>query len=160
MSKLRKSKRFVYNLQSALKVRVIKETQAQEAYKKAIEAHEKAIKEEEAKRTELNAAYTTLRDKMASGEIADMNEITLRKHHMEILEGELEAAVKKTQEMEKAREEAREKLVEAVKDKKILEKDKEKKKEKWKKMMDKEAAKFLDEITAVKYATKVPQDYQ
>lgn len=152
MAKIRKSKRFIYNLQAALKVRGIRETQAQEAYKKAIEVYEQELAKEEAKKEEIAVAYQTLHDKMASGHITDMGDITRRKYHLEILAGELEAQTKLREDAEKAREEAREKLVEAVKEKKILEKDKEKKRDKWKKMMDKEAAKFLDEITAVKYA--------
>ena len=158
MAKLRKSKRFKYNLQAALKVRKIRETQAQEAYKKSIEVYEEELRKEEEKKKEIAIAYQTLHDKMASGEIAGMNEITLRKHHLKVLAGELEEQTKRREEAFEAMEKAREKLVEAVKDKKILEKDREKKKDAWKKMMDKEAAKFLDETTVIKYASKLSRE--
>ncbi|MDR1113878.1 MAG: hypothetical protein LBL50_02170, partial [Candidatus Margulisbacteria bacterium] len=57
----------------------------------------------------------------------------------------------KTKEADQRKEEQRERLVKSMKDRKILEKDREHKKQAWKRLMDREATKFLDEISTAKY---------
>lgn len=154
MIKAKKSKRFRYNLATVLKVREIREKQAQEAFNEA----EKALAEEERKEKEIKefqaGKYLELREMMQSGKIGDMQEIMLRKAHLERLKEQVARQVEAREKAEKVVEEKREDLIKAVKEKKIMEKDKEKKREAWRKLMDKEEGKFLDDISGVGFERK------
>ena len=155
MSKPQKSKRFVYNLQALLKVREIREKQEQDKFAEA----EKKFLEEKKKEEEIknfqSQCYAKLREIM-SGEkgMPNVQEIMMRKVHLEVLQGQVEEQIKKTEEAEKAKEEQREALTKAIKEKKVIEKDKEKTREAWKKLMDKEEGKFLDDISTVGFEMK------
>lgn len=144
----KKGKRFIYNLKSVLKFREIREQQEQETFvEKQREFEEEKRKEEEIKKFQAEK-YHELKDELSSGEI-DFHQVQVRKGHLEILKDQVIEQEKKKQESEEAMHEQREVLVQAVKERKVLDKDKEKKKETWKKMMNKEDAKFMDEIGGI-----------
>lgn len=153
MSKPRKSKRYVYNLQSVLKVRTIREKQEQDKFTTAI----RKVEEEKQKEQELfdqqAAAYLKLRELM-SGVMTNLNEITLRKHHLEILKQKIIEQQEAVKVAEEKKEEQRLVLVKSTMEKKIIEKDKDKKKIAWKKLMDKEDNKFLDDISSIGFEMK------
>ncbi|MFT5170397.1 MAG: hypothetical protein ACI9BD_000164, partial [Candidatus Marinamargulisbacteria bacterium] len=108
MSKPKKSKRFIYNLQALLKVREIREKQEQDKFTEA----EKAFLEEERKEQELkdfqNQCYAKLRAIM-SGEdgLPDVQQIIMRKAHLEVLQSQVEEQIKKKEEAETKRDEQR-----------------------------------------------------
>ena len=151
MSKPKKGKRFVYSLETLVTVREIREKQAQDAYKEA----ERILMEECRKEQELKDLqqhhYQEYVEKMKGGYVPDMNDIKRRKRQIEVLYEKIEEQAKVREEAETKKEEAQEKLIQAVKEKKIIEKDKEKTREAWRKLMDKEDAKFLDDIATIGY---------
>jgi len=148
--KPKKTKRFKYNLETVLKVRVIRETQEQEKYNIALQELEEEKKKEEALIKAEKEAYEELRKKISEG-IPDVQDILVRKIHLERLVEKIKEQTEKRKEAEKKVEEQRIKLIEAMRDKKIIEKDKEKKGKVWKKFMDKEDSKFLDDIATIGY---------
>jgi len=156
-AKPKKSKRFIYNLESVLKVRFIKEEQAKDALSKAEQELEEEIKKEKELKEFQRLKYIELRELMVSGTIitdASVAELQRRKAHLDILKDQVDEQIEKRKEAEKNRDEKRELLVTALKERKVLEKDKEKKRVAWKKFMDKEDAKFLDDISAIGYVKK------
>lgn len=153
-SKPKKSKRFKYNLETVLTVRNIREKQEQDAFNAAQRKLEEEIAKEQALRDTQNHEYQELHDLMASGDIGNLAEMQRRKLHLEILEVKIQEQVTVREDAEKAKEEQREKLIQAVKERRIIERDKENKRIAWRKLMDKEAGKFLDDISSVKFAKK------
>lgn len=155
MAKAKKGKKFVYPLQTLLKVREINERQEQDKLKEA----EKKLAEERRKEEELktlqNNAYVDLRDSMASGELPDMGEIQRKKQNLEVLKEKVEAQEKAVKVAEDKKNKQREVLTKAIRDRQIIEKDREKTKEEWKKMMIKEENKFLDEIASIQFSGKM-----
>ena len=156
MSKPKKGKRFRYQLETLLKVRDIWETQQKEVFQAA---EKKVVEEEEKKeviRQEEDAQYNTLISEMKGedGEPADIQRIMLRKAHLETLAKDLVEQQKVVEEAEEQRDKEKEELVKKMLDKKIMEIDKDKTRWAWKKLMDKEAGKFLDDISAVGYEKK------
>jgi flagellar biosynthesis chaperone FliJ len=151
--KPKKSKRFRYNLETVLKVRAIRERQEQEKYHLALEK----VKEEKDKEAALihqeAEEYRELRE-ILTGELGRLQTILSRKARLEKLKEDIVAQTKKREEAEEAAEVQRLALIEAVKQKKIMLKDKEKKRTAWKKFMDKEDAKFLDDIATIGFEHK------
>lgn len=159
MSKVKKSKRFKYNLASALRVRIIRETLQKEEVTKA----KRKVEEEKQKLKTIQDDQQIEHDKimeMYTGKLAlDLSEVKLRKFRMEQLkvkEDEQQIAV--DQAVANVTEEEK-KLIKAVKDRKILEKDREKKQKLWKRLMEKEDTKFLDDISGSRFfrASKVEE---
>ncbi len=151
MSKTKPTKRFRYNLASALRVRIIRETlQKEEVTKATQKLQEEQIKLEEII-TEQNQENRNILEMYHSGKPIDLSKVFLRKHRLEVLK---ENEVEQCKEVEKAQlrklEEER-KLLIAIKEKKILEKDKEKKRKIWRKLLDKEETKFLDDISTSRF---------
>ena len=99
MRKPKKSKRFIYNLESILKVRKIRETQQEEQYRKAEKQFLEEVQKEKALRAQQAGAYESLRTLMTEGDISNMQFILLHKAHIESLK-------EKIIEQEKIREEA------------------------------------------------------
>ena len=149
MSKPIKGKRFVYKLESLLKVRKIREQQEKDKFTEAEKVLVDAIKKEESLKKKRLEAYVSLQEMMRTGTLPDMNIIKIRKVHLEKLDEQVEAQVNVRKEAEKKRDLQREKMIEAMKETKIIEKDREKTREAWRKMMDKEADKFLGEIAVI-----------
>lgn len=152
MSKPEKSKKFKYKLNTLLKVREIKEKQEKD---KLVELEQKLIeeikKEEELKLLE-KIKYDELRNMMSSGKtLPDTGIIQIRKRHIEVLKEKVLAQHEKVVAAEKERDFQREKLIQAIKEKKVIEKDKEKTKKAWIKLMNKEEAKFLDDIAGIRF---------
>ena len=151
MAPPKKSKRFIYNLTSALKVRAIRETLQKEEVNKA----ERALQEEREKlrliEEQLATEHQAIIDMYTSGKPIDLGEIFLRKHHLDVLKIQLEEQEKAVERAIQKKKEEEKKLIQAIKDKKILEKDREKKQEMWKKLMDKEDGKFLDDISVSRF---------
>ena len=85
MSKPKKSKRFVYNLESLLKVRKIREKQEQEKFQEA----EQRVIDEKRKEKELKDqqafVYQELIELQSKGANMDMGQILRRKAHLDIL---------------------------------------------------------------------------
>ena len=90
---------------------------------------------------------------MSSGAV-DLQQIYMRKSHLEKVQEDVVEQEQKTKESEEAKDEQQEVLIKAVKDKEILEKDKDKKRDMWKEIMKKEEAKFMDEISAIGFVKK------
>ena len=152
--KAKKSNRFRYGLETVLKVRKIHEKKAQEAYGKALEKLQEEQRKEDALKASQTQAYIELHNLIASGEIRDIYEINRRKAHLDILKEKIEKQIEARKQAEIACEEKKEAMVVALKERKIIEKDKEHKREAWRKLMDKESAKFLDDIASVKFVKK------
>ena len=153
MSKPRKSKRYEYNLKSVLKVRLIHEKQEQDKFTEAVRRVEKEQKKEKELIDLQQASYLKLRELM-SGVMTNLNEITLRKHHLDVLKEKIIEQKEAVKQAEEKKEEQRLALIKATMDKKIIEKDKEKKKLAWKKLMEKEDNKFLDDISSIGFEMK------
>lgn len=156
MSKPRKGKRFRYQLETLLKVRDIWETQQKEVF----QAAEKKVVEEQEKEEEIKVEetqqYNTLVSEMKgeAGEPADVQKIMMRKAHLETLAKQLTEQQQVVKDAEEDREKEKKELVKKMLDKKIMEIDKDKTRDAWKKLMDKEAGKFLDDISAVGFEKK------
>ena len=86
--------------------------------------------------------------------MTNLNEITLRKHHLDVLKEKIIEQKEAVKQAEEKKEEQRLALIKATMDKKIIEKDKEKKKLAWKKLMEKEDNKFLDDISSIGFEMK------
>ncbi len=157
MSKPKKSKRFTYNLEAVLRVKMIRERQEKDKFHDA----EKRVLEEQAKLEDLKVQqkhqYTTLLE-MMSGQVANLDKITLRKYHLEAMKEKIADQETVCTQAEEKKESQRQELLRAVKEKKIMDKDKEKKKHAWKRLMDKEDGKFLDDISTIGYELRRRQD--
>lgn len=151
MSKAKKSKVFVYQLETVLKVREIREKQEQEKFKKAEERVVQELKKEEEMKKIQTEAYNELHKLMGSFELPDMNIIKIRKVHLEKLDEQVKEQIEKRKEAERERDKQRDALNKAVKERKIMEKDKEKTRLKWRKIMDKEELKFMDDIAGIRF---------
>ena len=152
--KPKKSKRFIYNLQSVLKYRNIREDQEKEAFGKAEQKYKEELKKEEEIKHFQTEKYSELRGQISDGKSIDFQQVLMRKSHLEVLKGQVEEQEKTREEAEEKKEEKREDLVKAVKDRKILDKDKEKKKEQWEKVMKKAEEEFLNEVATIAHVRK------
>lgn len=155
MSKAKKSKRFRYQLETLLKVRNIRERQAQEAFQAAERAYLEAVEKEKKIKAYEQEKYLELRDLM-SGKTAvtDVQMVLIRKAHLDRVHEDVlqhEAATKEAEHLKEAKRDA---LIAAVKNRKIIEKDRSKTREAWRKIMDKEDGKFLDDIAVIGHDTK------
>lgn len=155
MAKPKKGKRFRYSLETVLKVRNIREKQEQDKFRDAIkELEEEQRKEREIKNFQAQK-YTELRTAMVGGiehKQTDLQNVLVRKVHLEIVKEKVAQQEKARIEAEKKKEEQRLRVIKAVKEKRIIEKNKEHKHIEWRHMMDKEDGKFLDEIATIKFA--------
>ena len=154
----KKSKRFKYNLQSALNFRERKETQEQDKYNKAEQKFNEELSKEERMKTQEQEEQGGLVAQLGEGKTIDFQQVMMRKAHLEQLKGEIIEQEKIREDAEEAKDSQREMLVKAMKDKKILEEDKEKKRGMWRDIMKKEEMKFLDEIAAIGFAKKMRED--
>lgn len=154
----KKSKRFKYNLQSALNFRERKETQEQDKYNKAEQKFNEELSKEERMKTQEQEEQGGLVAQLGEGKTIDFQQVMMRKAHLEQLKGEIIEQEKVREDAEEAKDSQREMLVKAMKDKKILEEDKEKKRGMWRDIMKKEEMKFLDEIAAIGFAKKMRED--
>ena len=163
MTKPKKGKNFVYQLRALLKVRRIREEQQKEVYTKAQQTVDEEMKKEQELINLQQSKYVELVDLMESGEIEDLNEITLRKHHIEQLKEKIIEQTKVREDAEKIKDEEKDKLTQAMIKRQIIEKDEEKTKEAWKKLMEKEDGKFMDEIATIGFENKrrkAEEDYK
>ena len=151
MSKAKKQKRFRYTLESLLKVRVIREKQQKDVLAKAEQAYQAELQKEKELQDQLAATYTALDELFKEGLMDQLNKIELLKHHVTVLKEKITEQEKVRREAEKKRDEEQEKLIKLAKERKIIEKDKDKTRDKWKRIMDKEDAKFMDEIASVRF---------
>ena len=122
----KKSKRFQYNLQSALNFRERKETQEQDKYNKAEQKFNEELSKEERMKTQEQEEQGGLVAQLGEGKTIDFQQVMMRKAHLEQLKGEIIEQEKIREDAEEAKDSQREMLVKAMKDKKILEEDKEK----------------------------------
>ncbi|MGC6366951.1 MAG: flagellar export protein FliJ [Candidatus Marinamargulisbacteria bacterium] len=154
----KKSKRFKYNLQSALNFRERRETQEQDKYNKAEQKFNEELSKEERMKLQEQQEHGGLVAQLGEGKTIDFQQVMMRKAHLEQLKGEIVEQEKVRIDAEEAKDTQREALVQAMKDKKILEEDKEKKRGMWREVMKKEEMKFLDEIAAIGFAKKMRED--
>ena len=151
----KKSKRFQYNLESALNFRELRETQEQDKFNKAEQKYMEELGKEERMKNQERAENAGLVSEISEGKTIDFQQVMMRKAHLEQLKGEIIEQVEVREAAEKEKEDQRDVLIQAMKDKKILEEDKEKKREMWKNIMKKEEMKFLDEIASIAFSKKV-----
>ncbi|MCP4050809.1 MAG: hypothetical protein GY730_08905 [bacterium] len=152
MARPEKSKRFKYRLKTVLKVRDIREKQAQDKFHEALKAAEEEKRKEDEVKAVQNQQYMELSDIMSGKSdvgMTDMQQVMVRTAHLDVLKVKVVEQEKKREEADKEKEVKREELVHKIKEKKIIEIDKENKREEWKKFMDKEEGKFLDDISSV-----------
>ncbi|NDC82098.1 hypothetical protein EB093_00330 [bacterium] len=155
MSKAQKSKRFRYQLETLLKVRSIRERQAQEAFQKAEQAYQDELKREEELKEFERIKYEELRDIMAGNTpLADVQMIMIRKAHLETVREQVQQQEERTKSAEAFKEQKRNELIGAVRNRKIIDKDKEKTRDAWRKIMTKEDNKFLDDIAVIGFENK------
>ena len=150
----KKSKRFVYNLQSALNFRELRESQEQEKFNEAERKYLRELEKEEQMKEQEKAEQAALVSEIAEGKILDFQQVMMRKAHLEQLKVEIEDQIKVREQAEEERDLQREVLIQAMKDRKILEEDREKKRDAWKDLMKKEEMKFMDEIASISFSKK------
>jgi len=149
MSKPKKARRFVYQLESLLKVRGIRKKQEQDKFKKAEQKLKEEIQKEEALIAQEQAVYADLMAKMSSDRFPGMHFIQQRKAYLEAMKVKISEQSEKRMAAQTACDKQREALIKAVKEEKVIKKDKEKTREAWVKLMAKEEGKFLDEIAVI-----------
>ena len=155
MSKPKKGKRFVYPLESLLKVRKIREKQQQEAFNKAeLELHKERLTETQMKQ-EQDAHIVKVHEMLSSSELPSLTTIQMNQEHMKALEQKVNEQKKVVKKAEEKRTKEHELLIEKAKEKKIIERDREKTRDAWKKMMDKIDAQFLDELASIKFTSNM-----
>ena len=155
MTKAKKGKRFRYSLDSLLKVRGIREGQAQDKFKES----ERLLIEEKRKEEEIKIfekeKYEELKGMMTGGAaLPDVQQIMMRKAHLEKVRETLATQQEAVKNAETKKEENRQLMVLAMVEKKIIEKDKSKTRLAWRKIMNKEDGKFLDEIAVIGYESR------
>jgi flagellar export protein FliJ len=157
MAKPQKSSKFKYRLETLLKVRNIREKQAKDKFSAA----QKKLDEEKQKEDQIknfqNQKYSELREIMTGGtrgDMTDMHQVMARKAHLEVVAEQVIEQEKQREDAEEKKEDERKNVVKAVKSKRIIEIDKDKRKGEWRKLMNKEEAKFLDEISSIAFVKK------
>jgi flagellar FliJ protein len=154
----KKSKRFHYNLQSALNFRELRETQEQDKFNKAEIKFKEELGKENRLKDQEKSEHTGLVGQLSEGKTIDFQQVMMRKAHLEQLKDRIVEQVQVREKAEEDKDLQRETLVQAMKDKKILEEDKEKKRGMWKEVMKKEEMKFLDEIAAIGFAKRMREE--
>jgi flagellar export protein FliJ len=154
----KKSKRFQYNLESALNFRGLRETQEQDKFNKAEQKYMEELGKEERMKNQERSESADLLSEISEGKTIDFQQVMMRKAHLEQLKGRITEQVEVRETAEKEKEDQRDVLIQAMKDKKILEEDKEKKHEMWKRIMKKEEVKFLDDIASIAFSKQVRAD--
>ncbi len=158
MSKPKKGKRFVYSLQTLLKVRKIKERQQQEKFNEAEKKlHEEQLKEEIIKKQQAeHLAY--VHELLSSKELPKLSIIQMHQAHVKTMQEKVKAQEQEVIKSEEKRDQEREELIQKTKEKRIIEIDRDKTRVEWKKMMDKLDSQFLDELASIKFASKMLAD--
>ena len=156
----KKSKRFQYNLQSALAFRELRETQEQDKFNKAELKYKEEVSKEERLKDQEKTEHGGLVGQLSEGKTIDFQQVLMRKAHLEQLKEDIIEQVEVREKAEEEKDVQREALVQAMKDKKILEEDKEKKRDMWKKLMKKEEMKFLDEIASIGFANRTRNEQE
>ena len=158
MSKPKKGKRFVYSLQTLLKVRKIKERQQQEVFNKAeIKLQEEQLKEELIKKEQAEH-LSYVHSLLSSEELPQLSVIQMHQAHVKTMQEKVKAQQEEVIKSEEQRDKEREELVQKTKEKRIIEIDRDKTRVAWKKMMDKLDSQFLDELASIKFASKMLAD--
>ncbi|MGA0242332.1 MAG: flagellar export protein FliJ [Candidatus Marinamargulisbacteria bacterium] len=152
--RLKKSKRFQYNLQSALEFREVKESQEQDKFNMAEKKYRDELEKEEALKNQAVVEHRDLFGELSEGKTIDFQQVMMRKAHLEQLKEEIVTQVDVREKAEEEKDVQREALIQAMKEKKILEEDKDKKHEAWKKIMKKEDMKFMDEIAMIAFSKR------
>lgn len=147
-------KRFIYGLETVLKVRNIRESKEKEKFNiSQKEYHDEKLKEqkiEDDKRRQANE----LKSLVAEGTIADFSKVLTRRENLNILKDQLDMQIEKVVEASQKLERQREKLLSAMKDRKIIERDKDNKHKQYTELMKKLEIGFLDEIATLKFGRK------
>ena len=148
MAKVKKGKRFEYNLEAVLKVRKIKEDREKEKFAVAV----KKLQEEQKKLDDMIDFKEEKRDELkeviSPGKtIKNFAEIIMRQSHLDKVKKDIIVQDEVKKEAEVKKEDQRKVLEKSMKEKKIIEKDKDKKKVIWKKIVEHEETKFLDDIS-------------
>ncbi len=154
----KKSKRFKYNLESALGFRELRESQEQDKFNTAEKKYKEELKKEEVMKAQERQEHQHLLGELSEGKTIDFQQVMMRKAHLEQLKEKIVDQVTIREGAEEEKDIQREALVKAMKDKKILEEDKEKKRELWKKIMKKEDMKFLDEIASIAFSKRTREE--
>ena len=85
----KKSKRFHYNLQSALNFRELRETQEQDKFNKAEQKYNEELGKEERMKDQEKAEHSDLFGQLKEGKTIDFQQVMMRKAHLEQLKGKL-----------------------------------------------------------------------
>ena len=89
-----KSKRFVYNLQSALNFRELRESQEQEKYNDAERKYDIELKKENLLKEQEVSENAALLEELSEGKTLDFQQVMMRKAHLEQLKVEIQDQIK------------------------------------------------------------------
>lgn len=145
------AKKFNFRLESVLKLRAEKVTQAQESLNQAIKVR---VEKEKSIQNYRNYLKNLSNEKSSQIKASDLQNMSYHKQYIDSEIKKLEKEKVQVLEIENLR---RTKLTKALKDEKVLEKLKERKKADYNDELRKEEAKFFDEI-AIKQSSKTKQE--
>jgi hypothetical protein len=85
----KKSKRFEYNLESALGFRELRETQEQDKFNKAEQKFKEELSKEERMKDQEKSEHSGLLGEISEGKTIDFQQVMMRKAHLEQLKVEI-----------------------------------------------------------------------
>ena len=85
----KKSKRFQYNLQSALEFRELRETQEQDKFNKAEQKYKEELSKEERLKDQEKTEHGGLVGQLSEGKTIDFQQVLMRKAHLEQLKDDI-----------------------------------------------------------------------
>jgi flagellar protein FliJ len=156
--KPKKSKRFIYNLQSVLNFRELRETQEQEKFNIAERKYKEELEKEEKMKEQELQERIGLTSEIEAGKLIDFQQVLMRKAHLDQLKVKVLEQIEVRQTAEEEKNIQHEALIQAMKDRKILEEDKKKKRQMWVDLMKKEEVKFLDELASIGYVRQTREE--
>lgn len=144
-------KKFVYGLETVLKVRGIKEKKEQEKFATKQREYLTEKDKEEQIRTSKHGEEEVIRETFRKGPISNFEKVLRRHAHVGRLKEDLDKQIEEVIKASQKLEEQREHLITAMKDKKIMEKNKENRFKEYQKAMQQLEIKFLDEIATERF---------
>lgn len=147
-------KKFIYGLETVLKVRNIREKREKEKFvTRQKEYYDEKMKEQQIE-NEKRTQAETLKDMVKKGEISSFPKVLARREHLNILKDQLDMQIEKVVEASQNLEQQREKLLESMKERQIIERDKDNKRKIYNELMKKLEIGFLDEIATLRFGRK------
>ena len=143
--------RFIYPLETVLKVRGIKERKEKERFAEKERDYNTEKEKEEKLEAEKSNKEGELKSIIKKGPISQFEKVLRRHAHLGVLKKDIDDQIEKVIDASKKLEAQRSKLIESMKDRKIIEKNKEHKLDEYKEVMKNLEIKFLDEIATERF---------